>query len=238
MEIRFSCLSRLNDPHECMRRTSRHFSSDDDSDARIFQKANVIRMNDLKTFCGSAIIGDNDLLNCKSSHISPMWSHYAKLYAREPSRRGCVLIFDLNLLLDDLVGQKANIVKNDFVQYVPYGEIISGNVARFSGSPSDEAVRSEIHRGAKDLWFKKQDQWSYESEYRVLIDSPDQEYTCFNFSRSLVGIAIDCASFNELPEEQAAVIKATRTPLICTYYRPETGKYGTNLLPKDRCSDL
>lgn len=231
-KLRFSSLSRLNDPHERQKRASRLFttSSDTEDDVRIFSEARRVRENGIKVFCSSAFVDDDDLFNCKSSHISPMWAHYSRVFDNENDNRGCVLIIDEGKLISAISSQ-IKIIKNRFVEYVPYGVPIQGVVSEFLGNPTKEEIISKICEGAEKVWFKKSDQWKYECEYRIVVYDEAPDYYYFNISDSIVGVAVDCKSFNALSDSKRDIMKSMGVPLICTYYRPEVGAYKTNKYP-------
>jgi hypothetical protein len=228
-KLRFSSLSRLNDPHERQKRASRLFTTSDDTedDVRILSEARRVRENGIKVFCSSAFDDDDSVFNCKSSHISPMWAHYSRIFDNENINRGCVLIIDEGKLISAISSQ----IKNGFVEYVPYGVPIPGVVSEFLGNPTKEEIISTICEGAEKVWFKKSDQWKYECEYRILIYDETLDYYYFNILDSIVGIAVDCISFNALSDSKRDIMQSMGVPLICTYYRPEVCAYKTNKYP-------
>lgn len=108
--------------------------------------------------------------------IPAMWGHYAD------SGNGVCLIFDRNKFLTTLPkGHKKNIVKyikaNSFSSTI----IINDEVANNNCFPDKEYL---------EFFFKKTKDWSYEQEYRILIQSDSNERIPLSFQDSLIGAII------------------------------------------------
>ena len=193
-ELWFNNINKTNDPYEnkkfdfYSKTEKKDISgeyikiSDDEEDAQVwfFRQLNRMKNRIVKTisFCsGYYNLNPLDENNRPGYFYPRMWSQYAD------NSKGVCLIFDKQKLIKELrkVLEKKYIVFDDIVTYTDiidkkYSQniknlIVSRNKKYFKGRKFDDEneIRKNLCENIKDYYFTKDNDWSGEKEYRVIL---------------------------------------------------------------------
>lgn len=156
MTLRSSSLSKMNDLNEA----SIEFIDKSKDFLFLYKTAKYIK-NNCSIICFTKNYTKGDFIELGGNHPA-MWAHYAE------DSNGVCLVLD----------EKALMEKNkDLLAH--YFHKIEDVTYCHNCSPDDSIVKKEycsvsdfIQKNYKELFFKKHEDWSYEKETRLLIESP------------------------------------------------------------------
>jgi hypothetical protein len=125
--------------------------------------------------------------------IAPMWAHYATgpnpASEQIEPHRGCCVAFCFDSLVAELSSQFGDSFAHDYVTYrqTDYEPGIGINLA--DGENIHEIARDYVKN---NLWFRKNNCWQYESEYRMIVcDQPD-DFVYLSLADSIIAIFAGC----------------------------------------------
>ena len=193
MKLKFSSLSKTNDPYEMymdwhLGRSA--FSSSADESFGILDSNSKIRDSSLKNckiacFCGSTLypcdvneVGNNDFL----------WTYYAS--AKTGANSGCAILFDKDLLLKSIVDSNYSIIFSDQIKYVETSKLNSIGRIDFI-----EAIS------------KKDIKWEKESEYRIVVQTESSDEIFIDISDSINGLVLPAKEIDGLSDKFKKFLK-------------------------------
>lgn len=164
-KLKFSPLTNLNDVNEFYR-------------AIFYKKDDVTAEAERVLSNYQQISLTMDSANKKGFTIPPMWGHYAD------KNKGVCFAFDKEKLLSKANERK---IMHGKVKYVP---IHTGEICI-----TQDRVANFFEDKRKDLFFKKSKAWTYEQEYRILLDAAqtNQQENYLDIDNSLIAIIAICA---------------------------------------------
>lgn len=192
-QFKMNLLSKTNDPYEYSNRfmmaTSTLESDYKDHLDDILKVCNETIRNRIKVGCFVAEEGDfNDYKTWNSVLNAPLWSHYGE------NNEGVALVIDL----DGFVKACKKNINYDWAfvhDKMEYPKSIQTDSAHLIVHIDDIEEKNEIGYAkfmfdrAKQIWYKKNIEWSYENEYRIMVytyDSKPYEVNILNCLKAVV----------------------------------------------------
>ena len=203
--FRISSFSKLNDPYESKQRIfglSDDYNPDDFSEKNFGDKSNkivqlpkeatAVLLNKIKV---GAFVYDSqnpsDIMQAQFWNNAPLWAHYGN------KNKGLILILKKDKFLE-AARKKAFDVNWAFASKPMNYENLrpqTNSIFNSRGIKIDDAdcetkIARSLFKSHKHLWFHKDNKWQYESEYRVILFSKEDEYTLIPIQESLVAIIL------------------------------------------------
>lgn len=190
-EIHLNSLENTNDPYEYKKRNPIVTTSENDDDAitKVLDEAEKVLLKKIKVGCFTSeptaeIFDLNELVSIKNA---PLWAHYGE------NNSGVAIVFDRDKLIEairnkitsDWALHHERVIYSDHITH-SYPEIIDMNKL---SDTSEILVAMSILNSSSNHWFRKDNKWSYEDEYRIMIYSPTDGPVKINISNSIVAIA-------------------------------------------------
>ena len=152
---------------------------------------------------------------------SPMWNFYGDKH------KGCCFIFNKKSLERELIDQTYNLYsKYGSIEYIDekfardiFNEPYNFNSDKIIEQGFEKYSEDFIYQRADKIYFKKQEDWSYEREYRLLVLSNEEQIFKLKFINSLYGICFGTSCTQKDKELIRSLIKDPHIECSEIYYK-------------------
>jgi len=115
--------------------------------------------------------------------IAPMWAHYGGNHA------GCCIVFDRAKLIEKFQQQFSDSFLHKTIEYQRLAE--NNTIQIDSGFDGDASEAARLF-SEQTLWFRKNECWSYESEYRFVVKNQNEKFVYLDIADTVIGLFVGC----------------------------------------------